>query len=79
MKVPLPLYCDSAQNFSVGCHWTERGRGSSYPASCHLREDLISFLRGLSKLTERENQLAKEFCQRAPRVGKMSQEIVAKD
>lgn len=43
------------------------GAVEPYHASCHPREDWISFLRGLSKLAERENQLAKEFCQRVPR------------
>ena len=43
------------------------GAVEPYHASCHPREELDFFPWGLSKLAERENQLAKEFCQRVPR------------
>ena len=43
------------------------GQGSPTMHPAMEDKSWISFLRGLSKLGERENQLAREFCQRVPR------------
>lgn len=61
MAVPIPLYCGSAQKplrEAIG----QRGPEKLWQAACWLREqpDFSTcplFLRGVQKLTERENQL----------------------